>query len=149
MRCWTRIHRGLWAHWLNPIPVWCKQQFVRQSIHIVASSVAWVGQNDDIRFPPQDASAQLSVATSLFLWVDRSSYRWAQGIHLGALTWTNPETRCQCAHSKIIICWGLEFVRSLLPQFDWLLWHYRDFVSWNIHHWVQFFHVTLGKGWIL
>jgi hypothetical protein len=34
------------------------------------------------------------------------------------------------------------------PKFDWLLWHYSDFVSRKIHHGDRFFRVTLGEGQI-
>jgi len=64
------------------------------------------------------------------------------------LTWTSPEARYQCVHWKIIICWRLEFTRSLFPQFVRLLWHCHNFVSQNIHCWIQFFCVMLGEGWI-
>jgi len=68
------------------------------------------------------------IAALLFFWANRSGRRRAQGIYSSIPTWTNFEARYQCVHHKIIICWRLEFVRSLLPQFAWLLWHCRDFV---------------------
>jgi hypothetical protein len=43
---------------------------------------------------------------------------------------------------------GWSLLKVCFPKFDWVLWHYNDFVSWNIDHWVRFFCVMLGKGQI-
>jgi hypothetical protein len=140
---------GLWAHRFNLIPTQCKQQYVCQSVRATANPTARVGQDDDIWFPSQDALAWLSVATSLLFRADRSGHRQTQGTYLSVPTWTGPKARYQCTHWKIIICWGLGVCSKLASQFDWLLWHCRDFVSRNIHCWVRFFCVTLGEGRVL
>jgi len=149
MRCWIHLRRGLWVQRFNLILARCKQQSIRQFICVVIDSATWVGQNYDIQFPLQDASTWLSDVTSLLFWVDWSGCRQAQGTYLGILTWTRPKARYWCVHWKIIICWGLKFAWGSFPQFDWLLWHCCDFVSWNIHRWIWFFRVMLEEGWIL